>query len=107
MDAERLARLAAYCRLDDLTESEKAVLGDMLNSAEAYLEQAGVAVPKLGTARRGQYDTVVNALVLSMWEQRGSQGEDVDLTENPVFRRQLTQLKLTQTPQSASLTGEP
>lgn len=95
MDAARFTQLITYCRIDEPTEAERVLLEDMLRSAEAYMEQAGVLVPELGAPRRAQYDMVVNSLVLSMWEQRGSQSEGIDLTENPVFRRQLVQLKLT------------
>lgn len=95
MEAARFTQLITYCRIDEPTGAERVLLEDMLRSAEAYMEQAGVSVPELGTARRAQYDQLVNAMVLSMWEQRGSQSEGIDLRENPVFRRQLVQLKLT------------
>ena len=124
MTAERFIRLIAYCRIDEPAAEDRVLLEDMLNSAEAYLEQAGIPVPESGTARRAQYDMAANAMVLSMWDQRGSQSEGITLTENPAFRRQVNQLKLTaggasssatsstdETPQSASLTaplaGEP
>ena len=97
MDAARFAQLLAYCRLDaeELSEADKVLLEGMYDSAVSYMTQAGVPVPESGTPRRAQYDQVVNSLVLSTWEQRGSQSEGIDLTENPVFRRQLVQLKLT------------
>ena len=97
MDGARFAQLLAYCRLDaeDLSESDKVLLEGMYDSAVSYMTQAGVPVPESGTPRRAQYDQVVNSLVLSTWEQRGSQSEGVTLTENPSFRRQIVQLKLT------------
>lgn len=96
MDAARMSEIMAYCRIDeaDVSPADKVLLNGMLHSAVAYLEQAGVPVPESGTARRAQYDHVVNALILDSWENRGSQAVAVTVMENPALKRQVVQLKL-------------
>lgn len=91
-DARRAA-LMAYCRLDDLTEEEKLLLGSMYDAAVSYMEEAGVAEPAEGSARKGKYDLCVNALVLDAWDNRGTQTAGYSMADNPAFRRILNQLK--------------
>lgn len=92
--SERMARLLAYCRIDELGPGEDALLEDMVLSAVNYMAQAGISEPAEGTPRRAQYDLCVNALVLDAWDHRGSQG--ASLAENQAFRRMLNQLKWTE-----------
>lgn len=95
MDDARRAGLLAYCRIDELAPGEDVILEGMYLDAVAYLTQAGVEEPAAGTPRAAQYDLLVNAMVLDSWDNRGSQSAGVNLTENPAFRRRLTQMKLT------------
>lgn len=92
----RKAALMAYCRIDEVTEDDIALLQSLYNDAVAYMGGAGVSVPKSGTDREAQYDQCVNALVLDAWDHRGTQTAGQALVENPAFRRRLNQLKLTE-----------
>ena len=100
----RKATLMAYCRIDELLPGEDALLEAVYAAAVQYMEQAGVAQPAAGTAREGQYNLAVNALVLDAWDNRGSQGVGISFADNPAFRRLMNQLKLTE-PVSNSDTG--
>ena len=100
----RKAALKAYCRLDDLELGEDALLERIYSGAVAYMAEAGVAEPEEGTPRKAQYDGLIDAMVLDAWDNRGSQTAGYSLAENPVFRRTLNQLKLTE-PVSNSDTG--
>lgn len=104
MAEARKAALMAYCRLDDLGEVEAALLERFYSGAVAYMTEAGVSEPGEGTERRAQYDGLIDAMVLDAWDNRGSQAAGYSLAENPVFRRTLNQLKLTE-PVSESDTG--
>lgn len=95
MTEARKASLMAYCRIDAFGPGEEALFQAMYDSSVSYMDQAGVAEPPEGTARRAQYDLCVNALVLDGWDNRGT-AEDSRLMENPAFRRSLNQLKLTE-----------
>ena len=95
MDDARMARLMAYCRLDELTAEEADLLDSMRSTAEGYLMAAGVDEPAADDPRAAVYESVVNALVLDEWDNRGSQFAGYTVTENPAFRRKLNQLKLT------------
>ena len=96
LTAKRKAALLAYCRIDELSEDDTALLESLFSDAVAYMVGAGVSVPKSGTDREAQYDQCVNALVLDAWDHRGSQTAGQALVENPAFRRRLNQLKLTE-----------
>lgn len=95
MDEARMVRLMAYCRLDELTADELDLLDSMRSTAEGYLMAAGVDEPAEDDPRAAVYESVVNALVLDEWDNRGSQFSGYTVTENPAFRRKLNQLKLT------------
>lgn len=95
LTAARRAALLAYCRIDELTSDEEALLQASYDSAVSYMEQAGVSEPAAGTARQAQYDLCVNAMVLSDWDTRGADSGS-SIYENPVFRRRLNQLKHTE-----------
>ena len=96
MDEARMARLMAYCRLDELTAEEADLLDSMRSTAEGYLMAAGVDEPAADDPRAAVYESVVNALVLDEWDNRGSQMVGVTATENPAMRRMINQLKLTE-----------
>lgn len=95
MDNARMARLMAYCRLDELTDEENDLLRSMLATAQGYLYAAGVEAPADGDPRAAVYESVCNALVLDDWDNRGSQSAGYTISENPAFRRKLNQLKQT------------
>lgn len=96
LEEERKQSLLAYCRIDDLAPGEDALLDAMYNSAVAYMANAGVSQPEAGTARAAQYDLVINAMVLDAWDNRGGHRAGATLTDNPFFRRLITQMKLTE-----------
>lgn len=100
MTEERKAALLAYCRIDELTPEEEPVFASVFQAAVGYMAQAGVSEPEAGTPRRAQYDLCVNAMVLDDWDNRGASsfvaGKNYIVTDNPSFRRTLTQLKLTE-----------
>lgn len=103
MGPERRASLLAYCRIDELSPGEEAVLEGMVLAAESYMEQAGVSEPEEGGPRREQYDLCVNALVLDAWDRRGTASEERaghTMTDSASFRRMIQQLKLTEPPVS-------
>lgn len=93
---ERKASLLAYCRIDVLEPGETVLLETLYDAAVAYMEQAGIKNPSIDSPRAAQYDLCVNALVLDAWDHRGTQTAGQSLAENPVFRRRLNQLKLTE-----------
>ena len=93
---ELKARLMAYCRIDALEEGEEALLQGLYEAAVSYMEQAGISEPEQGTARRAQYDLCVNYLVLDGYDRRDVTITGAIVSENPAFRRMLTQLKLTE-----------
>ena len=86
----------AYCRIDALEEGEEALLQGLYEAAVSYMEQAGISEPEEGTARRAQYDLCVNYLVLDGYDRRDVTITGAIVSENPAFRRMLTQLKLTE-----------
>ena len=96
MDEARKARLMAYCRIDALEEGEEALLQGLYEAAVSYMEQAGISEPEQGTARRAQYDLCVNYLVLDGYDRRDVTITGTIVSDNPAFRRMLTQLKLTE-----------
>lgn len=93
-ESERAA-LLAYCRLEEPSAEELLVLEGLHSAAEAYMANAGVAKPAEGTSRRALYDLCVNFMVLRDFDQRDAQVSGT-VTDNPAFRRMLTQLKLTE-----------
>lgn len=96
MDEARKAALMAYCRIDALEEGEDALLQGLYEAAVSYMEQAGISEPEQGTARRAQYDLCVNYLVLDGYDRRDVTITGAIVSDNPAFRRMLTQLKLTE-----------
>ena len=96
MDEARKAALMAYCRIDALEEGEEALLQGLYEAAVSYMEQAGISEPEEGTARRAQYELCVNYLVLDGYDRRDVTITGTIVSDNPAFRRMLTQLKLTE-----------
>ena len=105
LTAERKALLLAYCQLDeeDLSEAEHALLEREFHRAVDYLANAGIRVPT-APARKARFDSLVDALVLDRWDNRGIQTAGYTLSANPAFRADLNQLKQTE-PVSISDTG--
>lgn len=93
-ESERAA-LLAYCRMEEPTPEELLVLEGLHSAAEAYMANAGVAKPAEGTPRRALYDLCVNFMVLRDFDLRDAQVSGT-VSDNPAFRRMLTQLKLTE-----------
>lgn len=100
MLTDRLADIAAYCRV----ETDDAELPGFVDAAAAYLSGAGVSEPEDGTARFAQYLQCVKYLALDLYDRRDAAVEGT-LGDNPAFRRMLNQLKLTE-PVPESGTGE-
>lgn len=90
------ARLMAYCRIDALEADEETLLEGLYHSAVSYLANAGIREPKEGTPRRAQYDLCVNYLVLDGYDRRDVTITGTIVADNPVFRRMIVQLKLTE-----------
>lgn len=97
LSEERKASLLAYCKLTELADDPEVqrLIPMLYDAAVGYMEGAGVNVPNSGTTRAAQYDLCINALVLDGWERREVSMTGVSLVENPAFRRQVNQLKLT------------
>ena len=95
LSEERRASLLAYCRIEEPTAEELLTLEGLYDAAVGYLERAGVAEPEDGTTRRAQYDLCVHSMVLRDFDQRDAQVSGT-VSDNPAFRRLLTQLKLTE-----------
>jgi len=94
----RRASLLAYCKLTEFGDDQEvlALLETFYDAAEGYLAQAGISPPPEGTHRRMQYDLCVNYLVLDSWDNREVTYTGTTVADNPVFRRLVTQLKLTE-----------
>lgn len=101
---ERRAALMTYCRLDELTADEAALLESCYEDAVNYMTTAGVAEPTAGP-RLAAYHQCVAALVLDAWDHRGTQTGDKALVDNPAFRRRINQLKLSE-PSDSDAGGE-
>ncbi len=94
----RRASLLAYCKLTEFKDDPEvmALLETFYGAAVSYLAQAGISCPPQGTFRRSQYDLLINYLVLDGWDHRDTTLNSTVITDNPVFRRMITQLKLTE-----------
>ena len=103
--SDRQASILSYCRIDDPTPEDLALLEGFHADAVSYMEGAGVAEPEAGSARLPQYNTCILALVRDAWDNRGIQTDDKEFADNKAFRRRLNQLKLTEPVRSESDTG--
>lgn len=90
------SRLMAYCRIDALEDGEDLLLQGLYDAAVSYMEQAGISEPKEETPRRAQYDLCICALVLDGYDRREVTITGTIVSDNPMFHRMLTQLKLTE-----------
>ena len=96
---EYKAQVLPYCREPEPDAESLLVLNQAWDSSAAYLEGAGVSQPPAeNTTRRSLWLSVMCAMVLDEYDQRGAQFTESKLQDNPVFRRKLTQLKLTEPP---------
>lgn len=93
---ERRAELLAYCRIDATEDGEAALIQTLYDAAVGYMAQAGVGEPVSGSPRRAQYDLCINYLVLDGYDRRDTTVTGAAVTDNPAFRRLITQLKLTE-----------
>ena len=96
LSKERLESLLTYCRITEPAPGEEALLETLYDAAVGYLEQAGVRQPQAGTTRAAQYDLAVNYLVLDAFDQRDVSITGTIVSDNPAFRRLVTQLKLSE-----------
>lgn len=105
---ERKASLLAYCKLTELADDPEVqlLIPEFYDAAVGYMENAGVAVPESGTARAAQYNLCVNRLVLDSWERRETSIVATVVADNPAFRDQLDQLKLTEPDRQPSAAQE-
>lgn len=94
--SDRQASILSYCRIDDPTPEDLALLEGFHADAVSYMLDAGVAEPKAGSARLPKYNTCILAMVLDAWENRGTQTADKVFADNPAFRRRINQLKRTE-----------
>lgn len=95
---ERLESLLAYCKLSELRDDPEvmALIRELYLYAVQYLAGAGVEQPEEGAPLTSVYDQCVNYLVLDAWERREATVVATVVTDNPVFRRMLVQLKQSQ-----------
>lgn len=100
--SERQRAILSYCRIDDPAQEELALLEGMYGAAVSYMANAGVSEPASGSERLAQYNLCINYLVLCMYDQRSIVITGTIVSDNPVFRQILNQLKLTEPPRSDS-----
>ena len=100
--SDRQASILSYCRIDDPSPEDLALLEGFHADAISYMLDAGVAEPKVGSARLPKYNTCILAMVLDAWENRGTQTADKAFADNPAFRRRINQLKRTEPVRSES-----
>ncbi len=95
---DRRATLLAYCKLEEFEDDPEvmALLETFYAAASGYMAEAGISLPPEGTLRQAQYDLCVNYLVLDGWDKRDVSIASAAAADNPVFRRMLNQLKLTE-----------
>ena len=91
MLTEHLADIAAYCKVD----ADDAELPGFVDTAAAYLADAGVLEPQDGSPRYAKYLQCVKYLALDLYDRRDTAVEGA-LSDNPAFRRLINQLKLTE-----------
>ena len=94
LDADRLAALTAYCRIDELGPGDYELLHSLYSVAVAYMSAAGVSCPD-SPERRAAYDLCVNYLLSDAWDRRSRELSSAT-AENRAFRSLLNQLKFTE-----------
>ena len=100
--SDRQASILSYCRIDDPTPEDLALLEGFHADAVSYMAGAGVAEPETGAARLPQYNTCIMALVQDARDNRGTQTADKVFADNPAFRKRINQLKRTEPVRSDS-----
>lgn len=95
LDRDSLEAAKRYLRIDD--DADDFVVAQCVTAAREYMAQAGVALPEAGTQRRCLYDIVCHAQALSLYDRRDPAVTGT-VNDNPVLRRLLVQLKLTEPP---------
>ncbi len=98
---DKQQHVLAYCAIADPSDTDLLVLNDAWDAAAAYLAGAGIQEPPEKDARQPLWFNIMKALTLDNYDQRGAQFEQGKLADNPAFRRQLTQLKLSFLPGDA------
>ncbi len=93
---ELLQRFMTYCRIDEPEPGDEILLETIYEAAVAYMKQAGVSEPTEGSPRKAQFDLCVNYLVLDGYDNRNVIITGTIVADNPVFRRLLNQLKLSE-----------
>lgn len=95
---ERLESLLAYCKLSELRDDPEvmALIRELYLYAVQYLAGAGVEQPEEDAPLTPLYNQCVNYLVLDAWERREAAVVATVVTDNPVFRRMMVQLKQSQ-----------
>ena len=96
LDETVKARLMAYCRIDALEEGEDTLLEGLYQAAVNYMADAGIGEPQQGTPRRDHNVQSENQLLRAGDDRRGATVSGSALEDNPVFRRMIVQLKLTE-----------
>lgn len=103
LSPEELTAAKAYMRID--SDVDDAVVTQCVIAARAYLTGAGVSLPAPDTERRVLYDLVCHVLALEAYDRRVMTITGTVVSNNPVMRNMLTQLKLTEPPASNLNTG--
>ena len=103
---EFVPQVLAYCREPEPDDWAMLALNQAWDSAAAYLEGAGVARPQPDSPRATLWLSVMLAMVLDEYDQRGAQFESGKLQDNAGFRRKLNQLKLSDTVSSSDTSRE-
>lgn len=94
---ELLPDVLAYCNEEAPDETALRNIQRAWDSALGYLRGAGVKRPSASCEdRHALWLSVVCALTLDEYDQRGAQLEGGKLQDNPSFQRKLNQLKLTE-----------
>lgn len=96
LSREDLEAAKRYMRVDG--DDDDFVVEQCVRAARGYMTEAGVSLPEAGTDRRAKYDIVCHAYALSLYDQRDPVATGSPVSENPVLRRLLVQLKLTEPP---------
>lgn len=104
LSAEELEAAKRYIRPS--VEEDDWMVAQCVIGARSYLVGAGIRLPEAGTARRAQYDLVAHALALSAYDQREPTITGGTVAANPVLRRSLKQLQLSEPPMSNLDTGD-
>lgn len=104
VSATRLAELAAYCRMDDPSPDDEALLRQLYRSAVYQLSVAGVSAPA-DPGRCAAYDLCINYMVADALDRRAREVSGT-FAENRAFRQLLNQLKQSEPVPESGTGGE-